>query len=186
MCVSQSCYISLSCLAVSIFLFFEDSVSQLKKSKCFMLTKKNASLAFSQSPISTPPPPFFHCVFSYLPFTAPTIVACFISVFMSSSFSFFFFFAFPFTDGDAGDSFSFESGSKFSTVDQDNDKFKKGHCAKTFKSGWWHAVCHKASLNGLYLNGSDTDPAHYAAGITWHSWTGYKYFLTKSEMKIRP
>jgi len=91
-----------------------------------------------------------------------------------------------YTDGDAGDSFSFESGSKFSTVDQDNDKFKKGHCAKTFKSGWWHAVCHKASLNGLYLNGSDTDPAHYAAGITWHSWTGYKYFLTKSEMKIRP
>ncbi|KAL9957684.1 hypothetical protein ACROYT_G034608 [Oculina patagonica] len=87
--------------------------------------------------------------------------------------------------GDAGDSFSFESGSKFSTVDQDNDKWKN-HCAQTFKSGWWHAICHKASLNGLYLNGSDTDPAHLAAGITWHSWTGYKYFLTKSEMKIKP
>ena len=99
--------------------------------------------------------------------------------------SFLFFFAYSSTDGDAGDSFSFESGSKFSTVDQDNDKWKN-HCAKTFKSGWWHGVCHKASLNGLYLNGSDTDPAHFAAGITWYSWTGYKYFLTKSEMKIRP
>ena len=90
-----------------------------------------------------------------------------------------------FTDGDAGDSFSFESGNKFSTVDQDNDKWKN-HCAQSFKSGWWHGVCHKASLNGLYLNGTDKDPAHFAAGITWYCWTGYDYFLTKSEMKIRP
>ena len=93
---------------------------------------------------------------------------------------------FPLTDGDAGDSFSFESGNKFSTPDQDNDKYGAGHCAKLYKSGWWHGVCHKASLNGLYLNGSDTDPEHNAAGITWHTWKGYDYFLTKSEMKIRP
>lgn len=91
-----------------------------------------------------------------------------------------------YTDGDAGDSFSFESGNKFSTPDQDNDKYGAGHCAKLFKSGWWHGVCHKASLNGLYLNGSDKDPAHFASGITWHTWKGYDYFLTKSEMKIRP
>lgn len=149
----------------------------------FQAYKEKPSLTFSQSPISS----LFSFLFLPLTIYHRTSVACFISGFTSSPFCFFLFcfFAYPFTDGDAGDSFSFESGSKFSTVDQDNDNWKK-HCAKTFKSGWWHGVCHKASVNGLYLNGSDTDPAHFAAGITWHSWTGYKYFLTKSEMKIRP
>ena len=86
--------------------------------------------------------------------------------------------------GNCGDSFTFEDGNKFSTVDQDNDGWTKS-CAKTFKSGWWHGKCHKSSLNGLYLNGNDKDPNHFAAGITWHSWKGYEYSLSKSEMKIR-
>lgn len=87
-------------------------------------------------------------------------------------------------DGDGGDSFTSENGKRFSTVDQDNDLV--GHsCAQTYKSGWWHGRCHQGSLNGLYLNGSDTNPNHFASGITWYTWKGYKYFLTKSEMKIR-
>lgn len=86
--------------------------------------------------------------------------------------------------GNCGDSFSFENGNLFSTVDQDNDK-GPASCAQKYHSGWWHGACHRSSLNGLYLTGRDTDPNHYAAGITWYSWKGYQYFLTKSEMKIR-
>jgi len=86
--------------------------------------------------------------------------------------------------GNCGDSFSFENGNPFSTVDQDNDK-GPASCAQKYHSGWWHGACHRSSLNGLYLSGRDTDPNHFAAGITWYSWKGYQYFLTKSEMKIR-
>ena len=88
--------------------------------------------------------------------------------------------------GNGGDSFTVENGNLFSTVDQDNDKLPSKSCARTFKSGWWHGRCHQSSLNGLYLNGSDEDPDHYAAGISWYTWLkSYKYFFTKSEMKIK-
>ena len=86
--------------------------------------------------------------------------------------------------GNCGNSFGNENGNLFSTVDQDNDKSPVS-CAQKFKSGWWHGKCHKSSLNGLYLNGTDKDPNHYAAGIIWQTWKGYQYSLTKSEMKIR-
>ena len=88
--------------------------------------------------------------------------------------------------GNGGDSFTVENGNLFSTVDQDNDRWPPGSCARTFKSGWWHGRCHQSSLNGLYLNGSDEDPDHFAAGISWYTWLkSYKYFFTKSEMKIK-
>ena len=89
--------------------------------------------------------------------------------------------------GNGGDSFTVENGNLFSTVDQDNDKWAAKSCARTYKSGWWHGACHQSSLNGLYLHGSDEDPDHLAAGITWYTWLkSYKYFFTKSEMKIKP
>ena len=88
--------------------------------------------------------------------------------------------------GNGGDSFTVENGNRFSTVDQDNDRWPPESCARTFKSGWWHGRCHQSSLNGLYLNGSDEDPDHDAAGISWYTWLkSYKYFFTKSEMKIK-
>ena len=88
--------------------------------------------------------------------------------------------------GNGGDSFTVENGNLFSTVDQDNDRWPSKSCARTFKSGWWHGRCHQSSLNGLYLNGSDEDPDHFAAGISWYTWLkSYKYFFTKSEMKIK-
>ena len=86
--------------------------------------------------------------------------------------------------GNCGNSFGPENGNLFSTVDQDNDKSPKS-CAQKFKSGWWHGRCHKSSLNGLYLNGTIKDRAYEASGIIWHTWKGYMYSLTKSEMKIR-
>ncbi|CAH3119313.1 unnamed protein product [Porites lobata] len=91
-----------------------------------------------------------------------------------------------FTAGNGGDSFTIENGNLFSTVDQDNDKWPPGSCAQRYKSGWWHGKCHQSSLNGLYLNGSDKDRNHFAAGITWYTWLkSYDYFFTKSEMKIK-
>lgn len=86
--------------------------------------------------------------------------------------------------GNCGNSFSSANGKRFSTVDQDNDNSPKS-CAQKFKSGWWHGRCHQSSLNGLYFLGSSSDPYHFASGITWYTWKGYSYSLSKSEMKIR-
>lgn len=89
-----------------------------------------------------------------------------------------------FIAGNCGNSFSSANGKRFSTVDQDNDNSPKS-CAQKFKSGWWHGRCHQSSLNGLYFLGSSSDPYHFASGITWYTWKGYSYSLSKSEMKIR-
>jgi ficolin len=75
------------------------------------------------------------------------------------------------------------NGQKFSTFDQDNDDHAGGSCAMSYKGGWWYASCHDANLNGLYLRGSHTS---YADGVEWAGWTGDRYSLRFTEMKIRP
>ncbi|XP_076063332.1 microfibril-associated glycoprotein 4-like [Oratosquilla oratoria] len=84
--------------------------------------------------------------------------------------------------GDAGDSFSYQCGNRFSTHDNDNDEHPQS-CAVRFKGAWWYKSCHWSNLNGKYLRGpmeSDAD------GVSWHTFRGDRYSLRKVEMKIRP
>ena len=59
------------------------------------------------------------------------------------------------TSGTPGDdnlynSFNYNSGSKFSTYDRDNDGSGSRSCAAEYLGGWWFYECSKVSLNGLY------------------------------------
>ncbi|CAL4064711.1 unnamed protein product, partial [Meganyctiphanes norvegica] len=84
--------------------------------------------------------------------------------------------------GDAGDSFSYHSGEKFSTIDVDNDQ-SEDNCAYKFSGAWWHNNCHESNLNGRYLHSNHRS---YADGIEWKTWHGYYYSLKKTTMMIRP
>lgn len=83
--------------------------------------------------------------------------------------------------GDAGDSLSHHSGSRFSTKDRDQDTWGES-CAQEYKGGWWYSSCHGSNLNGLYLKGAHDS---YANGVNWKEWHGYHYSLKSSSMKIR-
>ena len=66
------------------------------------------------------------------------------------------------------DWFAFHSlnGMKFSTPDNDNDKYSGGNCAASHNSGWWYNTCHRININ--------TQPLSVPGGALF------------SEMKIRP
>ncbi|CAF0765141.1 unnamed protein product [Rotaria sp. Silwood1] len=86
------------------------------------------------------------------------------------------------TTSTGGDSLSYNRGMRFTTRDQDNDQNLSSQCAENYKSGWWHAGCTLANLNGLYLRGNDST----ATGVFWNSWLGAKYSLKACEIKVRP
>jgi len=86
------------------------------------------------------------------------------------------------TSSTGGDSLSYNRGMRFTTRDQDNDQSMSSQCAENYKSGWWHAGCTLANLNGLYLRGNDLT----ATGIFWNNWLGAKYSLKTCSMKVRP
>jgi len=82
-----------------------------------------------------------------------------------------------------GDSLTYHRGYKFSTRDQDNDVRPSESCAVKFKGAWWYKTFLRSNLNGLYLKGNHTS---FANGVEWKHWTGYRYSLRFTEMKIRP
>ncbi|XP_078355798.1 ficolin-1-like [Oculina patagonica] len=79
--------------------------------------------------------------------------------------------------GTAGDSMAFHNDSMFSTKDND-----RNNCAKRFKGAWWYVGCHKANLNGLYLEGAHSSDAD---GVNWVAFRGYYYSLKRTEMKVK-
>jgi len=83
-------------------------------------------------------------------------------------------------DGEFGESLP-KKGTKFSTVDSDNDAWSK-NCAKRFQGAWWYSACHNSNLNGLYLEGEHES---FGNGVNWYHWKGYHYSLKKTEMKMR-
>ena len=63
------------------------------------------------------------------------------------------------------------NGMKFSTPDNDNDKWSSGNCAAYYKSGWWYpGACYAININ--------RQPPYVHGNVR-----GYVLF---SEMKIRP
>ncbi|ELU15249.1 hypothetical protein CAPTEDRAFT_188250 [Capitella teleta] len=85
--------------------------------------------------------------------------------------------------GDAGDNMAYHNGMQFSAKDQDHDAWSGANCANERKGGWWYNECHKANLNGIYLNGAYTGDKR---GIDWYGWKGVRYSIQFTEMKIRP
>ena len=45
------------------------------------------------------------------------------------------------------DRFDWHIGMKFTTVDNDNDKYSNGNCAVTLKDGWWYNNCDHIDIN---------------------------------------
>ena len=85
------------------------------------------------------------------------------------------------TAGDGGRGLSYHSGSKFTTIDRDNDSRSSGNCAVVNSSGpWWYNNCYNVNLNGKYYH------VHTNAkgAITWYVWKR-GYSLKKVSMKIR-
>lgn len=77
--------------------------------------------------------------------------------------------------GSASDSMQIHNNMKFSTYDNDNDRYH-GNCAKSDIGAWWYNLCYDTNLNGYY------DPGR---GVTWRQ-NGRLVQFTKVEMKIRP
>jgi len=59
-------------------------------------------------------------------------------------------------------------------------------CAVKYRGAWWYGGpgrgCHQTNLNGLYLRGRND---LWAKGVVWKHWTGYRYSLRFTEMKIK-
>jgi ficolin len=84
-------------------------------------------------------------------------------------------------EGSCADSMWFHNGCQFTTKDSDNDA-RDDNCAVAYKGAWWYNACHKASLNGLYLNGAHKE---YGNGIIWAGCWGQYYSLKITVMKLR-
>jgi len=86
--------------------------------------------------------------------------------------------------GNASDSLTVHNGSKFSTIDRNNDKAPPCcPCAPAYGGGWWFYSCFESNLNGDYFT-NPLDNGYYR-GIIWELWLG-DYSLKSSTMMIRP
>ncbi|KAM8718110.1 hypothetical protein ACLKA7_004767 [Drosophila subpalustris] len=82
--------------------------------------------------------------------------------------------------GTAGDSLNGHRGMKFSTFDQDNDKWEGVNCAISYSGAWWYNACYHSQLTGTYKHNKNEK------GINWHHFRGSYYPLKTAIMMIRP
>ncbi|XP_065357581.1 angiopoietin-related protein 2-like [Calliphora vicina] len=68
------------------------------------------------------------------------------------------------------DDMSYNVGSKFSTIDNDNDFWTTGSCAVQRQVGWWYNHCTYVQPTGQYLHGESSRD-----GILWRSFGGLTY-----------
>ena len=81
--------------------------------------------------------------------------------------------------GNAGNSFSYHNGMKFTTKDSDNDNWG-GNCAISYKGAWWYNSCQFSNLNGNYFY----SPRFDNSGIIWNTFKGI-YSLKRTEIKVK-
>ncbi|CAG2228958.1 Tenascin-R,Ryncolin-2,Techylectin-5B,Ryncolin-1,Fibrinogen C domain-containing protein 1,Tenascin-X,Ficolin-2,Fibrinogen-like protein 1,Tenascin,Ficolin-1,Microfibril-associated glycoprotein 4,Ficolin-1-B,Ryncolin-3,Angiopoietin-related protein 7,Techylectin-5A,Ryncolin-4 [Mytilus edulis] len=80
--------------------------------------------------------------------------------------------------GNLGNSLQYNNGRKFSTKNRDNDPYD---CAKKYTGAWWYITCTFVNLNGLYLQGGQSN----LKGITWYAWKTSWYSMKSSVMMLR-
>ncbi|XP_030765904.1 angiopoietin-related protein 2-like [Sitophilus oryzae] len=87
--------------------------------------------------------------------------------------------------GNAGNSLMYHAGSKFSTMDRDQDTWHEGNCAQSHNGGWWYKSCDKSNLNAKYMPGNLPDLMLYQ-GMYWGEFGGPQVGLLQARMMIRP
>jgi len=85
--------------------------------------------------------------------------------------------------GNAGDALTVNSGSYFSTWDQDHDNWAH-NCAEARFGGWWYGACSWACPNGPYLGPGPVDSSWI--GIVWYQWKGPSYSMQSCHMWVQP
>ncbi|KAI8130600.1 Tenascin [Lucilia cuprina] len=78
------------------------------------------------------------------------------------------------------DDMSYNVGSKFSTIDKDNDSWPKGSCAVERQSGWWYTFCSYVQPTGQYFYNKPS-----GLGIVWRSFGGLGYSHKVMQLMIR-
>ena len=74
-------------------------------------------------------------------------------------------------------------GSRFTTLDRDNDARSSENCAIRFSGGWWHKTCFYVNLNGKYTHVEARE--NYGTNIHWRKFKGFSLSLRKTKMLIR-
>ncbi|XP_062603511.1 fibrinogen-like protein A [Saccostrea cucullata] len=82
--------------------------------------------------------------------------------------------------GTAGDSLTYNSGSRFTTKDQKNDGYSGVNCGTLFHGAWWYRSCTLSNLNGEFGQ-SGVSGGKYT---TWYYWKGNEA-LKQTVMMIR-
>ena len=75
---------------------------------------------------------------------------------------------------------TYSNNMQFTTKDNDNDQSPRGNCAVGHHGAWWYKYCHRANLNGRWL---DTSPG--LKGVTWCRGKDDVVYPWFTEMKIR-
>ncbi|XP_052717719.1 fibrinogen-like protein A [Crassostrea angulata] len=85
--------------------------------------------------------------------------------------------------GNAGDSLDKSNNMKFTTRDQDNDRYGSGNCAtdRRRSAGWFNS-CYDANPNGEYTDSEKTDWKY----IVWYKWKNSWISLKSIQLMIRP
>ncbi|XP_062584629.1 fibroleukin-like [Saccostrea cucullata] len=84
--------------------------------------------------------------------------------------------------GTAGDSLTYpHNGMKFTTKDQDNDRYSGGNCAVSRHGAWWYRSCANSNLNGMYGQSGDSGYQY----PVWYHWKRKTEALKQTVMMIR-
>lgn len=86
--------------------------------------------------------------------------------------------------GTAGDGLSYHRGSKFSTMDVNND-IPGNNGGVDWTGAWWYRKGHYSNLNGQYLSGKVDHTKFHGKGMTWNPFKGDDYSLKRSRMMIK-
>nr|XP_034338043.1 microfibril-associated glycoprotein 4 isoform X2 [Crassostrea gigas] len=81
-----------------------------------------------------------------------------------------------------GDSLDYNNNMKFSTRDQDNDRWDSSNCAVKYRSAGWFNDCYHANPNGEYADSEKTGGKY----IYWYHWKNSVISLKSIQLMIRP